>query len=82
MGEEIKRTTYSRAHRREFRRKVRLCLETFEAMLAGASFDAGQPLTGMEIECNLIDADYQPVMSNRRVLDAIADPAYQTELGA
>ena len=27
-------------------------------------------------------ADYQPAMSNRYVLDAIADPAYQTELGA
>ena len=36
----------------------------------------------MEIECNLVDADYQPAMSNRYVLDAIADPAYQNELGA
>ena len=36
----------------------------------------------MEIECNLVDADYQPAMSNRFVLDAIADPAYQKELGA
>ena len=36
----------------------------------------------MEIECNLVDSDYQPAMSNRDVLQAIADPAYQTELGA
>ncbi|SOJ57827.1 Glutamate--cysteine ligase [Mycobacterium simulans] len=82
MGEEVKRTTYSRAHRREYRRKVRLCLDVFETMLAQSSFDADQPLTGMEIECNLVDADYQPAMSNRYVLDAIGDPAYQTELGA
>ncbi|SON60071.1 Glutamate--cysteine ligase [Mycobacterium simulans] len=82
MGEEVKRTTYSRAHRREYRRKVRLCLDVFETMLAESSFDADQPLTGMEIECNLVDADYQPAMSNRYVLDAIGDPAYQTELGA
>src|SRR6201992_3369307 len=36
----------------------------------------------MEIECNLVDDDYQPAMSTQDVLAAIADPAYQTELGA
>ncbi len=36
----------------------------------------------MEIECNLVDDAYQPAMSNSDVLAAIADPAYQTELGA
>jgi gamma-glutamyl:cysteine ligase YbdK (ATP-grasp superfamily) len=82
VGEEVKRTTYDRAQREEYRRKVRLCLDVFETMLARSRFDADRPLTGMEIECNLVDADYQPAMSNRVVLDAIADPAYQTELGA
>src|SRR3984957_10094615 len=51
-------------------------------MLAQSRFDTDRPLTGMEIECNLVDADYQPAMSNRSVLAAIADPAFQTELGA
>src|SRR5882757_1698276 len=51
-------------------------------MLAQSSFDVERPMTGMEIECNLVDADYQPVMSNSEVLASIADPAYQTELGA
>ncbi|WP_322857530.1 glutamate--cysteine ligase [Mycobacterium shigaense] len=82
MGEEVKRTTYDREHRREYRRKVQLSLNVFETLLAQARFDSDRPLTGMEIECNLVDADYQPAMSNRYVLDAIADPAYQTELGA
>ena len=82
MGEEVKRTTYDHAHRREYRRKVQLCLDVFETMLAHSHFDTDRPLTGMEIECNLVDADYQPAMSNRYVLDAIADPAYQSELGA
>jgi len=82
VGEEVKRTTYDRTHRREYRRKVRLCLDVFETMLAQSRFDSDRPLTGMEIECNLVDADYQPAMSNRLVLDAIANPAYQTELGA
>lgn len=82
MGEEVKRTTYDRGHRREYRRKVQVCLDVFETMLAQSRFDSDLPLTGMEIECNLVDAGYQPAMSNRYVLDAIADPAYQTELGA
>ncbi|BCZ22405.1 glutamate--cysteine ligase [Mycobacterium senriense] len=82
MGEEVRRTTYDSAHRQEYRRKIQLCLDAFETMLAQSSFDSEQPLTGMEIECNLVDADYQPAMSNRHVLDAIGDPAYQVELGA
>ena len=82
MGEEIKRVAYNRAHRQEYRRKVKLCLDVFETMLAQSSFDADRPLTGMEIECNLVDPSYQPAMANQSVLAAIADPAYQTELGA
>jgi hypothetical protein len=82
VGEEVKRTTYDRAQRSEYRRKLRLCLNVFETMLAQSRFDSDRPLTGMEIECNLVDSEYQPAMSNRSVLDAIADPAYQTELGA
>jgi hypothetical protein len=82
VGEEVRRTTYDRTHRQEYRRKVRLCLDVLETMLAQSKFDSGRPLTGMEIECNLVDANYQPAMSNRDVLDAIADPAYQKELGA
>jgi hypothetical protein len=82
VGEEVKRTTYDSAHRQEYRRKVRLSLDVLETMLEQSRFDSDRPLTGMEIECNLVDDDYQPAMSNRLVLDAIADPAYQTELGA
>jgi len=82
VGEEVKRTTFDSAHRREYRRKVQLCLDVFETMLARSCFDTEQPLTGMEIECNLVDGGYQPAMLNRDVLESIADPAYQTELGA
>lgn len=82
MGEEVKRSEYTREHRREYRRKVQLCLDVFETMLARSSFECERPLTGMEIECNLVDADYQPAMNNSEVLESIADPAYQTELGA
>ena len=82
MGDEVKQTSYNSAHRLEYRRKVQLCLDVFETMLAESNFEFDRPLTGMEIECNLVDADYLPAMSNQEVLAAIADPAYQTELGA
>jgi hypothetical protein len=82
VGEEIKHIAYDRVQRQTYRRKVQLCLDVFETMLARSSFEVERPLTGMEIECNLVDADYAPAMSNRDVLAAIADPAYQTELGA
>ena len=82
VGEEVKQNDSSREHRREYRRKVQLCLDVFETMLTRSSFEFERPLTGMEIECNLVDAGYQPAMRNSEVLDSIADPAYQTELGA
>jgi hypothetical protein len=82
VGEDVKRTTYTRVDRQEYRRKVQVCLDVFERMLAQSSFEFDHPLTGMEIECNLVDDAYQPAMTNSDVLAAIADPAYQTELGA
>ena len=82
MGDEVTQTEFSGAHRQEYRRKVQLCLDVFETMLAQSSFDFDRPMTGLEIECNLVDADYQPAMRNADVLASIADPAYQTELGA
>jgi hypothetical protein len=81
VGEDVKRTTYARVDRQKYRRKVQLCLDVFETMLAQSSFEFDHPLTGMEIECNLVDDDYRPAMKNSDVLAAIADPAYQTELG-
>jgi hypothetical protein len=82
VGEKITQTQFSRAQRQEYRRKVALCLDVFETMLDRSAFEFERPLTGIEIECNLVDADYQPTMSNADVLASIADPAYQTELGA
>ncbi|MDD7811506.1 glutamate--cysteine ligase [Mycobacterium sp. CSUR Q5927] len=83
MGDEVKRTDYSRTQRQLYRRKIQQCLDVFETMLAQSSFDCDdQPLTGMEIEANLVGGDYRPVMANSDVLAAIDDPAYQRELGA
>ncbi len=84
MGEDVERTDDNHTDRQEYRGKVQvqLCLEAFESMLAQSSFEFDRPLTGMEIECNLVDNDHQPAMSDQDALAAIADPAYQTELGS
>ncbi len=81
MGDDISSGSFTREQRQRYREKVRRCLDVFEKMLAEHSFDFDRPLTGLEIELNLVDQDWQPDMANAVVLEAIADPAYQTELG-
>jgi hypothetical protein len=82
MGDEVQAGAIGREQRQHYREKVRLCLDVFERMLSSWTFDSENPLTGLEIELNLVDAGYQPNMVNIRVLEEIADPAFQTELGA
>src|SRR6478609_9576525 len=81
MGDEVAATTYTREQRKAYRAKVRRCLDVFERMLVEHAFDFGRPMTGLEIELNLVDSTWQPDMANARVLEAIADPDFQTELG-
>ena len=82
MGDEVASSAFSREHRQRYREKVQLCLDVFERLLGSATFDAERPLTGLEVELNLVDAAYQPFFGNLAVLEEIADPAFQTELGA
>jgi Glutamate-cysteine ligase family 2(GCS2) len=82
MGDEVSTSRFTREQRQRYRAKVQLCLDVFERMLASSTFDAERPLTGLEVELNLVDADYQPFFGNMSVLEEIADPAFQTELGA
>jgi len=44
-------------------------------------FEANPAQVGLEIELNLVDERGMPSMRNADVLDAIADPAWATELG-
>ena len=81
MGDDISSGSFTREQRQQYREKVRRCLDVFERMLAEHAFDFDRPLTGLEIELNLVDDRWQPDMANAVVLAAIADPAYQTELG-
>ncbi len=80
MGTEVSAQSYTREQRQRYREKVRQNLDVFERMLAQSSFEFERPMTGLEIELNLVDADYQPRFANAEVLERIADPDFQTEL--
>ncbi|SCL72417.1 hypothetical protein GA0070606_6098 [Micromonospora citrea] len=81
MGEEVGARTFSREDRARYREKVRRCLDVFAEMLRESRFDVDRPMTGLEIELNLVDDESMPAMRNADVLAAIADPHFQTELG-
>ncbi|MGY1669173.1 hypothetical protein [Geodermatophilus sp. SYSU D00710] len=81
MGQEVEARTFSRADRLRYREKLRRCLDVFGRMLNESKFDFERPLTGTEIEFNLVDARQDPAMRNEEVLAAIADEVFQAEMG-
>ncbi|MGH9117056.1 MAG: glutamate-cysteine ligase family protein [Acidimicrobiales bacterium] len=81
MGKDVAPIVFSRDDRLRYREKVRRGLDVFARMLAESRFDLAPSSMGLEIELNLTDADGQPVMRNAEVLQAIADEAFQTEVG-
>src|SRR5665811_2492865 len=81
MGEEVAHQEFSRADRTRYREKVHRCLDVFARMLRESRFDSEHPMTGLEIELNLVDDDGNPALKNAEALEAIADPDFQTELG-
>jgi gamma-glutamyl:cysteine ligase YbdK (ATP-grasp superfamily) len=81
MGEEVEVQEFSRADRTRHREKVRRCLDVFARMLREAAFDTDDPMTGMEVELNLVDDQGDPALKNVEALEAIADPDFQNELG-
>ena len=81
MGEEVEAQEFTRADRTRHREKVRECLDVFARMLRESAFDTDDPMTGLEIELNLVDEDGAPALKNAEALEEIADPDFQTELG-
>jgi gamma-glutamyl:cysteine ligase YbdK (ATP-grasp superfamily) len=81
MGRDVTRGAFSREDRIRYRQKVRRCLDVFALMLDDFGFDADRPMTGLEIELNLVDGAAEPAMRNAEILAEIADPTFQTELG-
>ncbi|MFI5958513.1 glutamate--cysteine ligase [Cryptosporangium sp. NPDC051539] len=81
MGRDVPAVEFTREDRRRYREKVRASLDVLEQMLAESRFDFDRPLTGLEIELNLVDADGRPAMRNAEVLGVIADDQWATEIG-
>jgi gamma-glutamyl:cysteine ligase YbdK (ATP-grasp superfamily) len=81
MGEDVDAQEFSRADRTRYREKVHRCLDVFERMLTEQRFHTDDPMTGLEVELNLVDEQGDPALKNTEALAAIADPAFQTELG-
>ncbi len=81
MGKSVSSSSFTRDDLIRYRLKVRRCLDVFALMLDEFRFDTDRPMTGLEIELNLIDADAEPAMLNAEVLEQLADPTFQTELG-
>ncbi|MEU0368963.1 glutamate--cysteine ligase [Streptomyces sp. NPDC006283] len=81
MGRDVPALVFTRDDRRRYRDKMQTCLDTFATMLSEARFESERPQVGLEIEINLVDAAGEPAMKNTDVLEAIADPAWDSELG-
>ncbi|MCW2718167.1 glutamate--cysteine ligase [Pseudonocardia sp.] len=81
MGQDVDRTTFSRRDRQLYRAKVQQCLDTLAVMLREHTFARDEPMTGIEVELNLVDADLAPSLSSADVLHAIGAAEFQSELG-
>jgi len=81
MGRDIQPIKISGEDRRRYRDKLQRSLEVFARMLREHLFEADPAHVGLEIELNLVDEHGLPSMQNADVLDAIANPAWATELG-
>jgi gamma-glutamyl:cysteine ligase YbdK (ATP-grasp superfamily) len=81
MGRDVPAMIVSQQDRRAYREKVRQCLDVLARMLRESRFETEPRQVGLEIELNLVDGDCLPAMTNTKVLDAIADPSFASELG-
>ncbi len=75
----VRYPSFVRQDYRRFQLKVRRCLDALAQMID--DFDDGQPMTGLEVEINLIDRAGEPAMRNARLLELIGNPVFQAELG-
>src|SRR5689334_17041571 len=81
MGQDVDRTTFSRRDRQTYRAKVLRCLDALTVLLREHPFADDEPMTGIEVELNLVDRDLEPARRSTEVLAAIGGEEFQTELG-
>ncbi|MQY16110.1 Glutamate--cysteine ligase [Streptomyces sp. RB5] len=81
MGEKVAAGRFDLADRQRYRQRLRQCLAGLERLLEENRFDRPRPMMGVELELNLVGVDGFPRMLNHEVLERIASPDFQTELG-
>src|ERR1700752_2664464 len=82
MGQNVGRTTFSRRDRQQYRAKVQQCLDVLATMLREHPFARDEPMTGVEVELNLVrTTDLGPSPGAAEVLAAIGAGQFQSELG-
>jgi gamma-glutamyl:cysteine ligase YbdK (ATP-grasp superfamily) len=81
VGRDVEHMVFSREDRRRFRDKTRRSLDALAQMLRESQFDFDRPLTGIEIELNIVDERGEPANVNEQVLALVADRSFQTEVG-
>lgn len=81
MGAEVRSRTFTREERRRYRERLVQHLDTLGGLLRRGEFDEGTSI-GLELELNLVDENHLPALRNLDVLEHIADPAFQTEIGS
>lgn len=81
MGQEVDRTTFSRHDRQRYRANVHRCLDALSIMLRDDPFARDEPMTGLEVELNLVGDDLEPALVGDAVLESLGSPEFQTELG-
>jgi len=81
MGRDIQAVKISGEDRRIYGDKLRRSLDALTRMLRERTFEADPSQVGLEIELNLVGGQMAPSMRNAQVLEALTDPAWETELG-
>jgi len=73
MGERVERRVFGYADRRNYRSKLRQCLDALRVLTDEDRFAVERTLTGMELELNLVTDDGEPAMKNDEVLSYLVD---------
>jgi len=81
VGQDVDRTTFSRRDRQNYRLKVQRCSEALAVMLREHRFARDEPMTGLELELNLVDEMLTPSLIGRDIIDSLPSSDFQTELG-
>jgi hypothetical protein len=81
MGQDVDRITFSRHDRQRYRANVYRCLDALTVMLREHTFDSAEPMTGLEVELNLVGERLEPALVADAVLGSLGSPEFQSELG-